>query len=101
MWVGMVAAATSTAGTVDVFGLPVGILDIGATGLLVVVFLLAITGQLIGPKGIKRLVKEADTWREAFFESQRQKDELLKAGQVTQQVLRALEERITRGGEDT
>jgi hypothetical protein len=70
--------------TVDVAGfiLP-NIKDIGAGTLVILVVLMILTGRLVPGK-------ERDYWREMALEEQRQKRELIDAGKVTQQVLRAI-----------
>ncbi len=54
-------------------------------GLVIYAVRLVFTGRLVPGQ-------ERDYWREAFFEEQRQKRQLLDAGKVTQDVLRVLPE---------
>lgn len=62
--------------------------DIGASGLLALVIFLIFTGKLVPGKEVRY-------WREAFFEEQRQKRQLLdEVGGTTQEVLRAIPEAI-------
>lgn len=57
--------------------------ELGASALVTVFVLLVLTGRLVPGR-------EMRYWREAFFEEQRQKRQLLDAGRVTQDVLQAL-----------
>ena len=56
---------------------------VGPEGLLSLVVLMILSGRLVPGK-------ERDYWRDAFFEEQRQKRELMETGRVTRDVLRAL-----------
>lgn len=58
---------------------------LGAGGLVTVIVILVLTGRLVP-------AREMRYWRDAFFEEQRQKQALISATQVTQDVLKALPE---------
>lgn len=72
--------------------IPPGVADIGAGALVAIVVILILTGRLIPGR-------ERDYWRQAFFEEQSQKRELMETGRVTRDVLRSLPDGETRAEE--
>lgn len=90
----------STATPSGFLGLPVSILDVGATGLLVITVWMILTGRLTPKRTVDDLREEIKYWRAAHREIQEQNAELARTGRVTQQVLRAVEDVTTTGGGD-
>lgn len=64
-------------------GIPPGLLDIGAKGLVALFVLLIFTGRLVPGK-------ERDTWRDMALELKDQNSKLISGAQTTQQLLRSL-----------
>jgi hypothetical protein len=80
LWVAAWAADVAVTGfPVEVFA------PLGASGLVALAVYMIFTGRLVSGK-------ERDYWRDAFFEEQRQKRELMETGRVARDVLRALPE---------
>lgn len=63
--------------------IPPGLLHLGAPGLLGLVVVLILTGQLVP-------ARELRYWRKAFFEEQAMRRDLVDTGRATRDVLRAL-----------
>jgi len=63
--------------------IPPGVTNLGAGALLGLTVVLILSGKLVPGR-------ERDYWRNAFFEEQAQKRELMETGRVTRDVLRAL-----------
>lgn len=64
-------------------GLPPTLFDIGAKGFVAIIILMILTGRLVPGK-------ERDHWRDMALELKEQNGKLIRGGETTTQVLRAL-----------
>ena len=63
--------------------------EVGATGMLALVVYMVLTGRLVPGK-------ERDYWRQAYFSESEKSAGAIEAGKITQDVLRALEQRAAQ-----
>lgn len=67
------------------------LVDIGPSALVALTVLLVLFGKLVPVSRYKELLKDKEYWRDAYKESEKQRDELLEVANTVKHVMESLQ----------